>query len=153
MMYQDIYNCICQNTKKIKIHYVKPTAQLLFKNRFPKGYISSRQGYVWDPCLAITFACWSIIRLFQSEVTTKIMGKCDDVNLQELMRYPQQNKSHTRVHISWCIPSPLCKHLGSGLKAVVPPATLFPNAITVMGALSRPSRVSCSILEGTHCAM
>ena len=29
-MYQDIYNCICQNTKKIRfiIHYVKPTAQL-----------------------------------------------------------------------------------------------------------------------------
>ena len=38
-MYQDIYNCICQNTKKIRfiIHYVKPTAQLLFKIRFPKG--------------------------------------------------------------------------------------------------------------------
>ena len=28
LMYQDIYNCICQNTKKIRyiIHYVKPTA-------------------------------------------------------------------------------------------------------------------------------
>ena len=38
MMYQDIYNCICQNTKKNEtIHYVKPAAQLLFKNRFPKG--------------------------------------------------------------------------------------------------------------------
>ena len=38
-MYQDIYNCICQNTQKIRviIHYVKPTAQLLFKIRFPKG--------------------------------------------------------------------------------------------------------------------
>ena len=38
-MYQDIYNCICQNTKKIRfiIHYVKPTAQLLFRIRFPKG--------------------------------------------------------------------------------------------------------------------
>ena len=35
MMYQDIYNCICQNTKKWRytIHYVKPIAQLLFKNR------------------------------------------------------------------------------------------------------------------------
>ena len=32
-MYQDIYNCICQNTQEIRyvIHYVKPTAQLLFK--------------------------------------------------------------------------------------------------------------------------
>ena len=32
-MNQDIYNCICQNKKKIRyiIHYVKPTAQLLFK--------------------------------------------------------------------------------------------------------------------------
>ena len=39
MMYQDIYNCICQNTKKWRftIQYVKPTAQLVFKNRFPKG--------------------------------------------------------------------------------------------------------------------
>ena len=36
MMYQDIYNCICQNTKNW-IHYVKPTVQLLFKNRFPKA--------------------------------------------------------------------------------------------------------------------
>ena len=37
-MYQDIYNCIYQNTKKIRfiIHYVKPTAQLLFRIRFPK---------------------------------------------------------------------------------------------------------------------
>ena len=39
MMYQD--NCICQNTiKKMKIYYplyVKPTAQLLFKSRLPKG--------------------------------------------------------------------------------------------------------------------
>ena len=33
MMYQDIYNCICQNPKRWKytIQYVKPTAQLLFK--------------------------------------------------------------------------------------------------------------------------
>ena len=38
-MYQDIYNCICQKTKKITyiIDYVKPTAQLLIKIRFPKG--------------------------------------------------------------------------------------------------------------------
>ena len=39
MMYQDIYNCICQNTEKWRytIQYVKHTAQLVFKNRFPKG--------------------------------------------------------------------------------------------------------------------
>ena len=38
MMYQDMYNCICQNTKKWRytIHYVKPTAQLLFKIDFQK---------------------------------------------------------------------------------------------------------------------
>ena len=44
MMYQDIYKCICQNTKKRRytLHYVKPTAQLLFKNRFPKGGPRSR---------------------------------------------------------------------------------------------------------------
>ena len=31
-MYQNIYNCICQNTKKIRfiIHYVKSTAKLFF---------------------------------------------------------------------------------------------------------------------------
>ena len=34
MMYQDTCNCICQNTKKWRytIQYVKPTAQLVFKN-------------------------------------------------------------------------------------------------------------------------
>ena len=38
-MYQDIYNCICQNTIKLRftIHDVKPTAQPLFKIRFSKG--------------------------------------------------------------------------------------------------------------------
>ena len=39
LMYQDIYNCLCQNThKKVRyiIHYVKPTAQLLFKNSISK---------------------------------------------------------------------------------------------------------------------
>ena len=40
MMYQDIYNYICQNTKKWRytIQYVKTTAQLVFNNRFPKGW-------------------------------------------------------------------------------------------------------------------
>ena len=48
MMYQDIYNCICQNTKKeiYTIHYVTPTAQLLFKNRFPKGGPTCRRQVV-----------------------------------------------------------------------------------------------------------
>ena len=38
IVYQDIYNCVCQNTKKwtYTIHYVKPTAQLLFKFNFQK---------------------------------------------------------------------------------------------------------------------
>ena len=38
LMYQDIYNCICQNTKKWRytIQYVKPTAQLVFKIDFQK---------------------------------------------------------------------------------------------------------------------
>ena len=38
-MYQDIYNCICQNTKKkirYTIQYVKLTAQLVFKIDFQK---------------------------------------------------------------------------------------------------------------------
>ena len=31
MMYWDIHNCICQKKRRFTIHYVKPTAQLLFK--------------------------------------------------------------------------------------------------------------------------
>ena len=47
-MYQDIYNCICQNTHKRRyiIHYVKPIAQLLFKIRFPKGGPTCRRQVV-----------------------------------------------------------------------------------------------------------
>ena len=48
-MYQDIYNCICQNThtkKRFIIHYVKPTAQLLFKIRFSKGGPTCRRQVV-----------------------------------------------------------------------------------------------------------
>ena len=30
-MFQDIYNCICKKKIRYIIHYVKPTAQLLFK--------------------------------------------------------------------------------------------------------------------------
>ena len=49
MIYRVIHACICQNTKKIyiyAIHYVKPTAQLLFKNRFPKGGPTCRRQVV-----------------------------------------------------------------------------------------------------------
>ena len=71
LMYQDIYNCICQNTqKKIRfiIHYVKPTAQLLFKIRFPKGghwfyttYVKS--GPVCPGSLGIDWnAIWVMIK-------------------------------------------------------------------------------------------
>ena len=47
-MYQDIYDCICQNTKQLRyiIHYVKPTAKLLFKIRFPKGGPTCRRQVV-----------------------------------------------------------------------------------------------------------
>ena len=49
MTYQDIYNCICQNTKKNEdilsiIHYVKPTAQLLYNSQFPKGEPTCREA-------------------------------------------------------------------------------------------------------------
>ena len=33
--------------KKIIIHYVKPTAQLLFKIRFPKGKVDQHAGGKW----------------------------------------------------------------------------------------------------------
>ena len=47
LIYQDIYNYICQNTKKIRfiIHYVKSTAQLLFKIRFQK--VDQNAGGKW----------------------------------------------------------------------------------------------------------
>ena len=50
VMYQEIYNCICQNTKKWRntIHHVTPTAQLLFKSRFPKGGPTCRKQ-VFNP--------------------------------------------------------------------------------------------------------
>ena len=46
MMYQDIHNCICQNTKKkwrYTIHYVKPTDQLLFKSHNERHGVSNHQ--------------------------------------------------------------------------------------------------------------
>ena len=48
VMYQDICNCICQNKKKWKFttHYIKPTAQLLFKSRFSKGGPTCRRQVV-----------------------------------------------------------------------------------------------------------
>ena len=45
-MYQDIYKNAyvkIQNKIRYAIHYVKPTAQLLFKNRFPKGGPTGRR--------------------------------------------------------------------------------------------------------------
>ena len=47
-MYQDIYDCICQNTHtKIRyiIHYVKPTAQLCLKFDFQK--VDQHAGGKW----------------------------------------------------------------------------------------------------------
>ena len=48
MIYQDIYNCICQiqNKRRYTIQYVKPTTQLVFKNRFPKGGPTCRMQVV-----------------------------------------------------------------------------------------------------------
>ena len=45
-MYQDIYNCICQNTQKIRyiIHYIKLTAQLLFKNSISKRWTNMQEA-------------------------------------------------------------------------------------------------------------
>ena len=45
-MYQDIYNCVCQNTKKrFIINYVKPTAQLCLKFDFQK--VDQHAGGKW----------------------------------------------------------------------------------------------------------
>ena len=46
-MYQDIYNCICQNTKKTNIiHYVKSTAQLFFF-KFDFQTVDQHAGGKW----------------------------------------------------------------------------------------------------------
>ena len=45
MMYEDICNNICQK-KKIYHQYIKPTAQLVFKNRFPIGGTTCRRQVV-----------------------------------------------------------------------------------------------------------
>ena len=44
-MYQDIYNCICQNThkKRFIIHYVKSTAQL-FKKIISKRWTNMQEA-------------------------------------------------------------------------------------------------------------
>ena len=46
MMYQDIYKCICQNTKKWKytILYVKPTAQLVFQKSISKRWTNMQEA-------------------------------------------------------------------------------------------------------------
>ena len=46
-MYQDIYNCICQNTKKNKIHYplCQTYSPTVFKIRFPK--VDQHAGGKW----------------------------------------------------------------------------------------------------------
>ena len=46
LMFQDIYNCICQNTKKIRFstHYVKPTDQLLFKISISKRWTNMQEA-------------------------------------------------------------------------------------------------------------
>ena len=48
MMYQDIRNGICQNTKKMKTYYplCQSAAQLLFKSRSPKGGPTCRRQAV-----------------------------------------------------------------------------------------------------------
>ena len=48
MLYQDMYDCICQNTEKWRftIYYVKPITQLLFKSRFPKSGPTYRRQVV-----------------------------------------------------------------------------------------------------------
>ena len=62
MMYQDIYNCICQNTIKLRytIQYVKPTAQLVFKNRFPKGGPTCRRQVV-NPRHQTSQGQWNLV--------------------------------------------------------------------------------------------
>ena len=47
MLYQDIYNFICQNTKQWRYatQYVKPTAQLVFKIDFQK--VDQHAGGKW----------------------------------------------------------------------------------------------------------
>ena len=44
-MYQDIYDCICQNPKtRFIIRYVKPTAQLLFNLMISKRWTNMQEA-------------------------------------------------------------------------------------------------------------
>ena len=106
MMHQDIHNCICRNTKKWRytIHYVKPTAQLLFKIRFPKGGptcrkqvvnpIRGRSGiiYWWVNLLYSTWwpehAWWIYIQCVSVEVEKHVLKTSKNVVISVIYRPP-----------------------------------------------------------------
>ena len=76
-MYQDIYNCICQSTKKIKfiIHYVKPTAQLLFKIRLYYNMLFTICLIYFAPITCHIFLC---NRKFLNLSSTGQAAKCTE---------------------------------------------------------------------------
>ena len=61
MMYQDIYNCICQNTKKWRyiIQYVKPTAQLVFSKRWTNMQEASGLSTTPNVARTISYKAWN----------------------------------------------------------------------------------------------
>ena len=87
MMYHDIYNCICQNTKKLRfvIHYVKPTAQLLFRIRFPKGGPTCRRQYLVK--YLVVMVVWS------SYVVMKDVSRC------VINKHCIKKESHVKIHV------------------------------------------------------
>ena len=61
MMYQDIYNCICQNTKKMKIYYpvCQTYSQTVFQKSFFKRWTNMQEASGWSttPNVARTISC------------------------------------------------------------------------------------------------
>ena len=85
MMYQDIYNCICQKKWRYAIQYVKPTAQLVFKNRFPKVGPTCRRQVVNPRHQTSTISCkaWNSPAEYLSWV-----ARCDIKGSESIMLNP-----------------------------------------------------------------
>ena len=75
-MYQDTYNCICQKKIRYSFHYVKPTAQLLFKISIFKRWTNMQEASCWSstPNTARTISCkaWNSTAEYPSWV-----ARCD----------------------------------------------------------------------------
>ena len=133
MMYQDIYNCKRQNTKKrYTIHYVKPTAQMLLKkNHFLKGGPTCRRQVVnprhqtpqsvwWHDildciikALDCTYTCeyWQVMQYYMGSVILKahVNGLVQDCSnssalaMESLQSCSKPSMCFTNMHYRYSI--------------------------------------------------